>query len=268
MTRLGALVTLVPSLAAVLLGAPPASSYDGVPAGVAATPTAYSSAYRSSAARRPAVKEVRVIGHSVKGRRIYAFRLGERGKGIPTVLVMSTIHGNERAIRQIPQALRDGRPIHGVDLWVIPTANPDGYARNTRKNAHGVDLNRNFPADWVHLTGHYASGPKPASEPETRALMRFLRTVRPSRIVSFHQPLKAVDTAHKNKRFSRRLARALHLPLHTVTCGGGCHGTMTSWYNRRFRGTAVTVEYGAHPTRHRMRVEAPRQLLRLFGGHR
>jgi hypothetical protein len=51
-------------------------------------------------------------------------------------------------------------------------------------------------------------------------------------------------------------------------CGGVCHGTFTEWFMHRFAGTAVTVEYGAHPGRHRMRVTAPRQLLRVLGASR
>jgi hypothetical protein len=261
MTRLR---TLAPVLAlatgfAPLLTAHPATAGTAGTAGTAA---------HTMAKKRPAVVARRVIGHSVKGRPIVAWRLGQHGPGIRTVVIVANMHGNERQVRQIPEALRDGRRIRGVDLWVVPTLNPDGYARDTRKNAHGVDLNRNFPANWVHLTGHYASGPKPASEPETRAMMRFLKAVHPFRMISFHQPLDAVDTADKNPRFSRRLAHALRLPSHVVTCGGGCHGTMTSWYNSRFHGTAVTAEYGAHPSRYRMRVQAPRQLLGLFGAHR
>jgi protein MpaA len=62
------------------------------------------------------------------------------------------------------------------------------------------------------------------------------------------------------------VARALGLPSHTLNCGGVCHGTMTGWFNHTFRGAALTVEYGARPTRHRMRVEAPRQLVDLLGG--
>jgi hypothetical protein len=40
---------------------------------------------------------------------------------------------------------------------------------------------------------------------------------------------------------------------------------MTGWFNARFEGAALTVEYGARPSRYRMTVEAPRQLLRLLG---
>jgi hypothetical protein len=46
-----------------------------------------------------------------------------------------------------------------------------------------------------------------------------------------------------------------------------CHGTFTQWYNHRIDGKAVTVEYGDRPGRHRMRVRAPRQLVRVLGGH-
>jgi predicted deacylase len=217
-------------------------------------------------AERGAVVEKRVIGHSVQGRPIKAWRLGERGE--PKVLLIATMHGNEGAPRQILATLRDGKPIHGLNLWVVPVYNPDGLAHHTRKNAHGVDLNRNWPYHWVDLDGSYESGPRAGSEPETRAMMRFLKQIRPDWIVSFHQPLHGVDTDTKDQRFSRRLARALNLPRKSFTCGGVCHGTMTGWFNNHFRGSAVTVEYGAHPGRTRMTKTAPRQLLSLWGATR
>ena len=219
------------------------------------------------AADRPrAVVEHRVIGRSVQGRPLHAWRLGEPGRR--RVVLLSTMHGNEPHTRQILTSLRDGRPIRGIDLWVVPVVNPDGLARHSRRNAHGVDLNRNFPHDWADLDGNYESGPRPASEPETRAVMAFLRDVRPRRVLSFHQPLDGVDTDTKDARFARRLARALRLPTTTLDCGGLCHGTMTSWYNARFPGAALTIEYGARPPRHRMAVEAPRQLLGVLGARR
>lgn len=221
---------------------------------------------QASARDRPAVIGTRVIGRSVRGRPIRAWHLGERGQ--PRVLLISTMHGDEPHTQQILTSLRDGRPIYGVNLWVLPTYNPDGLRRGTRKNARGVDLNRNFPNNWADLDGDYESGPRPGSEPETRAVMRFLRDIKPRWILSFHQPLHGVDTVTKDKRFSRRVARALDLPRKSFTCGGVCHGTMTGWYNNRFRGAALTVEYGAHPTRRRMEVSAPRQVLSIWGAHR
>ena len=213
-----------------------------------------------------AVVGKRKLGESVNGRPIMAYRLGEKDKR--TVVLISTMHGNEPHTRQILLALRDGRPIVGIDLWVVPTYNPDGLAAGTRKNAHGVDLNRNYPHDWADLDGNYESGPEPKSEPETRAMIGFLRDVEPHRILSFHQPLYGVDTDTKNKTFARRTARVLQLPRKTFDCGGVCHGTMTSWYNHHFDGAALTVEYGAHPSRRTMRKVAPRRVLELFGARR
>lgn len=237
-------------LGAALLAVPQTSAQTSAPAG----------------SQRAAVIEQRVIGHSVKDRPIRAYRLGEPGK--PVAVVISAMHGNEAAPRQILRSLARGARVHGVDLWVLPSYNPDGLARGTRKNAHGVDLNRNFPYSWRDLDGNYESGPRPASEPETKAVMRFLRDIHPRWIVSFHQPLNGVDTDTKWPSFSRRLAANLKLPLKAFNCSGVCHGTMTGWYNHNFGGAAVTVEYGAHPGRHRMRVQAPRQLLRALGGRR
>jgi murein peptide amidase A len=207
-----------------------------------------------------------VIGHSVGGRPIVAWHLGETHR--PKVLLIAGMHGNEPAPTAILRTLRDGRSVHGIDLWVVPAYNPDGLARGTRRNARGVDLNRNYPYHWAPLGGSYYSGPKPASEPETRAMMRFLGRLRPQYVLSFHQPLHGVDVAVARPAFARRVARILGLPTTTLNCGGVCHGTMTGWYNSRFPGFALTVEYGAHPGRYLMTRTAPGQVLRVFGAWR
>ena len=73
-------------------------------------------------------------------------------RGLPTrareVLVVGVIHGNERGRQAVVARLRRLRPPRGTALWLVEDANPDGAAAGARHNAHGVDLNRNFPYRW------------------------------------------------------------------------------------------------------------------------
>jgi protein MpaA len=246
----------------------------GVPLGVVTLPQALpaaSAAPAPAAERTNHVLEQRVLGRSVRGRELRAWHLDNTRAGRhpgPTVVLIATMHGNEGAPRQILRSLRSGAAVHGADLWLVPVYNPDGLAAHGRRNAHGVDLNRNYPYHWADLDGSYESGPRPGSEPETRAMMRFLTDIDPDYVLSFHQPLHGVDTDTKSPKFSRKVARHLDLPRKSFTCGGVCHGTMTGWFNSRFKGSAVTVEYGAHPGHRRLARVAPRQLLGLWGAHR
>jgi murein tripeptide amidase MpaA len=203
----------------------------------------------------------------VRDRPIRAFHLGEPGAR-KTVVAIGAMHGDEQESDNPLSQLRDGRPITGVNLWVVPVMNPDGYRRDDRQNARGVDLNRNFPVHWVDLDGEVESGPRPASEPETRSMMRFLTRIDPDHMVSLHQPLYGVDPRTKNPVFARRLAREMRLPIRTVTCGGVCHGTMTQWFNRRHDGDSITAELSASPSAHYLRAVAPSGLLRTIGGAR
>jgi murein peptide amidase A len=248
MRRSSGLPVVLSMLAAVLVAPAP---------GHAAAPTASA----MGAARTSAVLEVRVIGHSVKGRPIRAWHLGDPTAAVKAVF-LATMHGNEAQPRRILESLRDGAPITGADIWVVPTMNPDGQRRHTRKNARGVDLNRNFPVRWIRQHGTYNSGRRPASEPETRAMMAFLRAVRPTYVVSFHQPLHGVDTSYwKTRTLARKLSRNLDLPRKRFTCNHGCHGTMTQWFNKRLPGAALTVEYGPRMTWRQKYVTGPAGLL-------
>lgn len=214
-----------------------------------------------------AVLSKRIIGHSVQGRPITAWHLGNP-RATTTVMLISEMHGDEQAVSNILTSLRDGARVRGINLWVVPDYNPDGVAHDTRQNAHGVDLNRNYPQSWRRTTGYFNSGSRPASEPETRAMMAFLERVNPDYVISFHQPLHGVDLLTKNRAFSHKVASALHLPNKALTCNGGCHGTMTMWFNHHFPGEAITVEYGPHPARSYLRSTVPPRVLGIFGAHR
>ena len=115
------------------------------------------------------------------------------GKG-PVVLVVGCIHGNECAALPVVRTLERAHP-RAEDLWVVPEANPDGAARDERLNAHGVDLNRNFPTGWrpgPH-DGYYP-GRRALSEPESRALLKFIRGLHPAVTVWFQVKLEPLAT--------------------------------------------------------------------------
>jgi predicted deacylase len=253
MRRLPGASFLLCLLAAVLVV--PAQATAGEPESAAVSHVA--------ARRTSAILETRVIGYSVQGRPIRAWHLGNPASSVKAVFI-AAMHGNEPKPSAILRDLRDGRRIKGADIWVVPTMNPDGRILDTRKNADGVDLNRNFPVHWIAQTGPYDSGPAPASEPETQAMMAFLTEIRPRFVVSFHQPLHGVDMTNGRKahRLALRLHRYLDLPKKRFNCNSGCHGTMTQWFNRTFPGAAVTVEYGRHMTWRQKHCTGPRGLLR------
>lgn len=217
-----------------------------------------------SYARSKEVVETRVLGRSPKGRQIVAYRKGNPAAS-RTIVVLGQMHGDETAGAQTARFIRDELAVDSdVDLWIVPTMNPDGAALGTRKNARKVDLNRNWPtAGWVSgpSSSGYYGGPRPASEPETTAMVRFLADVRPEYVTSLHQPFGAVGRTSKLPAYVDRLAYWLRLPQQWIgapTAGGGGGGsssddpTLTSWYNKRYQGVAVTVELPRHPsTRYR-----------------
>jgi protein MpaA len=190
-----------------------------------------------AAVAAPPVDERELIGESVDGRPIRVFHRGEPEE--PRVLVVGCIHGDECAGVRITRRLRAGRPRRGIDLWVLPTLNPDGRGAHTRQNARGVDLNRNFPHRWQSAPrGRYYPGRRPASEVETRLAMRLVRRIEPDVTIWFHQPLALVDMSGHDVRMERRYARLVGLPLVRLA---RLHGTATAWQRHALRGTEAFV---------------------------
>ena len=200
----------------------------------------------AEAAAQPVTRTV-VIGTSVQGRDITAVHRYWPGvKNAKRLVVIGSIHGDEPAGTRVARRLRTAPLPRNVDLWIIPTANPDGLAARTRTNARATDLNRNFPYRWkrINVGKSTYSGRASASEPETRVLMAFFTKVRPRQTVVFHQPLVGVGTAVKRMDVVRALARRTGLPVKDYACTGVCHGSFSSWHNRRLPGVAVTLEFG------------------------
>jgi beta-N-acetylhexosaminidase len=209
---------------------------------IIATALAAAAAFAGGSAAPPA--DVTVIGHSVEGRPIRAVRIGSPRARVK-VMVVGAVHGNEPAGKAVIARLRRSRPPRGTALWLIADANPDGAAAGSRANAHGVDLNRNFPYRWQPQDGVYESGPGPASEPETQAIQRFAARERPRVSIWFHQALHIVVANRGDAKLQRLYSRLSGLARERLP---DYHGTAVSWQNRTFAGdTAFVVELPAGP---------------------
>jgi protein MpaA len=182
---------------------------------------------------RPESSRVVTLGRSVDGRAIKAYETGDPGG--TRVLVVGCIHGNEPAGIAVARRLERLSPAD-LDVWIVPVLNPDGRAANTRGNAHGVDLNRNFPFRWRPLNGVYESGPHPLSEPEARIAYRLILRLRPTVSVWFHQHLDLVWASGGRLAVERRFARVSGLPYRRLP---PLAGSAIDWQNHRLPGTTA-----------------------------
>lgn len=115
-----------------------------------------------------------VVGRSLQGRDLVGIRLTDLSVKTPKpeVKLVGNMHGDETVGRQLlVRLLQDivlanrTDVLRAVDLYILPSMNPDGFALGRRNNANGLDLNRNFPDRFQWSTG--------AQQPETQAVMQW-----------------------------------------------------------------------------------------------
>jgi protein MpaA len=138
------------------------------------------------------------IGTSVQGRPIVGYQFGN---GPSMVLYIGSMEGNEQNASQLLQQwiptidANPGKIPSYRTIVVIPTINPDGYATDTRLNAAGIDLNRNFPANnWqtnvteplANTVVTLAGGLNPLSAPESKALASYFQAHAPRLTLTMH----------------------------------------------------------------------------------
>jgi protein MpaA len=182
------------------------------------------------------------LGRSQDGRPIDAVRAGDPHG--TRVLVVGCIHGTECA--GIPIAHTLERLHTQADLWIIPNLNPDGYARGTRQNGRGVDLNANWSSQW-HGGGRpwdtYYPGPRPFSERETRIARGLILRIHPQITIWYHQHLNLVSAFGPSSGAGRVYARAAGMRFYHHHW---LDGTATNWQNHHLPDTAsFTVELPA-----------------------
>jgi protein MpaA len=106
---------------------------------------------------------------------------------------------------------------------LLPVANPDGMADNTRDNANGVDLNRNFKTN--NRINNKEFGYRALSEPEACAIEHLIRQYSPERIISIHQPHACIDYDGPGQSLADRMAQHCDLPVEKLGAKPGSLGS-------------------------------------------
>ncbi|XP_073953155.1 carboxypeptidase B-like [Choristoneura fumiferana] len=159
------------------------------------------------AAKMPQLISIQFVGHSYEKRKMNLVKISTNPSGRnPIIFIDAGIHAREwvapamavyiihRLIKD-PKALK--RELNGVDWYILPVVNPDGYefsrgkksnrlwrktrSKHTKKDCYGVDGNRNYGFEWGGkgtskdpCDQEIYAGPKAFSENETQAVAKIM----------------------------------------------------------------------------------------------
>ncbi|MGQ9818278.1 MAG: M14 family zinc carboxypeptidase, partial [bacterium] len=133
----------------------------------------------------PNICHLDTIGLSIQGRAIWAMRVTDNPlieEYEPEIRLAGNMHGDEHIGTEItlyflrylltnyatnPQVQN---LVNNREIWILPTLNPDGKVANTRYNANGIDLNR----DYGYMWGGSGGSPSPLSQIENQHYMQHL----------------------------------------------------------------------------------------------
>jgi hypothetical protein len=200
-------------------------------------------------ATAPASEQSIVLGESVMGRAIELYVFGDGGE---TTLILGGIHGNEFTSHEVAIELIRYLSEHpevyaGRCVMIAPAVNPDGLAARQRVNAHGVDINRNFPATNFPQSPSikFAGGRQAFSEPETHAIMAAIEHAHPAKIISMHSIPRG---RHGNNFDGPALPLAQEMSRHNKypvlpTMGYATLGSLGSWAGIDHGIPTITLEF-------------------------
>lgn len=170
------------------------------------TYTQYDSIMQSFATDYPSLCRLDTIGTSINGKLVLVLKISANplvDDTEPMVFYSSSIHGDETGgyilmlrladflLKHYNDDARVAELVDNLEIWINPLANPDGTYNSgniisspVRYNAHGVDLNRNFPDPTL---------PGEVYEKETVDMISFMRRHRFVISVNFHSGSEVVN---------------------------------------------------------------------------
>lgn len=196
-----------------------------------------------------------VFGLSEQGRELVCHRVGD---GEQAVLMVFAVHGFEdmydrdgQMLVDIAHALlnlyrEDPSGLNGHSLYVVPCLNPDGLIAGKsnegfgRKNAGGIDINRDFPAEWTKKeSNRNQTGDAPFATAEARALRDLVFSIQPVCAVDVHGWINGV---YGTEEMAACFAQAFGFETREYSSGG-----MLSQWLQQQTGAAVLVELPGNP---------------------
>lgn len=242
----------------------------------------------------PTFTKLESIGKSVDGRTIYAMKLGIGKQEISMnashhAREHMTTNVLMEMLDQYASGYEKNSKINGYDvrklltqtsIYFVPMVNPDGVmlvqqgaksAKNPsmviklnkgsknfsawKANIRGIDLNRQYPANWSKLQGNKSvpgpdnhKGKKPLSEPEVIALYNFTNKHSFKNTVSYHSSGNIIfwhysqkgSQLTRDKKIAMKLSKQTGYSLVPPKKGGG--GGYKDWYVSTKKQPGFTIE--------------------------
>ena len=240
----------------------------------------------------PHLLQVQSIGKSTQDRDILVARVGDENAEYH-LLVQAGIHGREHmtallAMAQLESFLQRGG-MQDICLHILPMTNPDGatisqtakatrdvekiynndvqsenttasmeeYMRQWKANGRGVDLNRNFDAQWEKIdtrlqpSASNYRGERAASEPETQCLCAYSRRYALDATISYHASGSVIFWEFGENAQVNRASQSLAEAVRSLTAyplegdDGTSFGGYKDWANQSMGVPSITIEIGS-----------------------
>jgi hypothetical protein len=213
---------------------------------------------KALAQRHPDICQLESLGLSVQGRALWGIRIsGNVGvrENEPRFRIVGNIHGNEQIGCEVALYLaylfadsfgvssRISDLVNSREVFVVPMQNPDGAVANTRSNANGVNLNRDYGYMWEGWEGSADF----YSQPETRLIRQDEETHEYTMSLDYHSgavyvcmPWGYSGVYPPDETLFKRLAWGFH------TFSGYDTITNFRWY--QVCGVSHDASYGTHGT--------------------